>query len=76
MSADGLRERADAVLARASALEEEGLPFPTSTIRDAVEGALEAGESDRAKILVDRTELLVNQTAEHWAAIKELLEQA
>jgi HAMP domain-containing protein len=71
-----LRQRLDGLLQRASALEAEGLPFPTDTVREAFQKAAKAGDVEAATGVVKRAEALVTRAGADWTWVRELLRRA
>lgn len=71
-----LRPRLDGLLQRASALEAEGLPFPTDTVREAFQKAAKAGDVEAATGVVKRAEALLTRAGADWTWVRELLRRA
>lgn len=71
-----LRERLQTVVERGSALESEGLPFPTANVRDAFERAARGGELDAAATVLKRAEALLARAGTDWTWVRELLRRA
>lgn len=69
-------ERLRRVVEQGSALEAEGLPYPTEEIRTAVETALSEGNRDQALKLLIRAETLYASAARDWSWVRALLERA
>ena len=71
-----VRERLDALAARAHALESEGLPFPIDQIRETFDAALREGSTTRALAIVKRGEALLTRVGPDWTWVRELLKRA
>ena len=71
-----VRSRLDTLVQFGSALQTEGVPFPTDQIRSTVEQSLEHGETDSALAVLKRGEVLYNRTAQNWTWVRELLRRA
>jgi hypothetical protein len=71
-----LRARLETLSAQGRALEAEGLPFPTASIRDAFEQAAQAGARDDATRIVKGGEALLAKAVQDWTWVRELLRRA
>jgi len=71
-SAD-LRRRLDVLTEQGTALQSEGLPFPTTQIREAFEAALRDGSPDEAGAVLKRSEALLERVRRDWNWVRELL---
>ncbi len=71
-----VRERLEALAARAGALEAEGLPFPIAQIRETFEATLREGSTARALAIVKRGEALLARVGPDWTWVRELLKRA
>lgn len=76
LTPSALRARLDALVQRGQALETEGLPFPTTNIREAFDQALEEGELQAAADVVKRANALLTRAAADWTWVRELLRRA
>lgn len=74
--ASGVSDRLGALVARARTLEAEGVPFPTDEVRAAVDGALAAGDFERAASILKRAETLYSNASRDWMWVRELLLRA
>jgi hypothetical protein len=68
-----LRRRLDVLTEQGNALQAEGLPFPTTQIRDAFEAAARAGSPDEASAVLKRSEALLERARRDWNWVRELL---
>jgi hypothetical protein len=75
-AASAFTERLSRLTERGSALEAEGLPFPTQQVRSAVESALSQGSVDEAANLLKRGESLYTVAARDWGWVRETLTRA
>ena len=71
-----LQTRLSSMRERGSALEQEGLPFPTSNIVDAFQEAAREGDLAAAGDVLKRAEALLNRAATDWTWVRELLRRA
>jgi HAMP domain-containing protein len=71
-----LRIRLDALTVEGERLESEGLPFPTTQIRDSFEQAVHSGEPAQAAAVVKRGESLLARVGPDWMWVRELLRRA
>ena len=68
-----LRHRLDELATNGSALEEEGLPFPTDQIRSGFETAVRDGKLAQAATIVKQGEALLARVGPDWTWVRELL---
>jgi len=71
-----LQPRLDTLVERGRALEAEGLPFPTDSVKSTFEQAVEEGELQAASDVLKRGEALLSRAAANWTWVKELLRRA
>jgi hypothetical protein len=71
-----LRARLDVLTTRGNELELEGLPFPTASIRESFENALETGTPEKAALVLKGGEKLLAKVSQDWTWIRELLRRA
>jgi len=71
-----LRPRLETLVLRGRALEAEGLPFPTDSIRDAFLGAAQDEEVEAATNVLKRAEALMARVGADWTWVRELLRRA
>lgn len=71
-----IRERLQALVARAGGLDREGLPFPTEQVQQGVERAIAQGDLERAALLLRQSESLLDKAAVDWTWLRELLRRA
>jgi hypothetical protein len=71
-----MRERLDRLSTHGHALELEGLPFPTTQIRDSFEQAIESGSPEKAALVLRGGESLLAKASQDWTWIRELLRRA
>jgi len=71
-----LRSRLERISAQGSALEVEGLPFPTAQIRESFEQAVSAGENEKAALIIKGGESLLTKVLQDWTWVRELLRRA
>ena len=71
-----IRERLQAIVARAGGLDREGLPFPTEQVQQGVERAIAQGDLERAALLLRQSESLLDKAAGDWTWLRELLRRA
>jgi HAMP domain-containing protein len=68
-----LRRRLDILVEQGAALQGEGLPFPTTQIRDAFEASVRAGSAEEASAVLKRSEALLERARRDWNWVRELL---
>lgn len=73
MTAESFDRRFEGFLTRARTLEEDGVPFPTTKIRNLVAHALATNNAPKAQATLDRAERLLRHTFEQWFHIRELV---
>jgi len=71
-----LRPRLEALTERGRALEVEGLPFPTDSIRDSFLEAATEGDVTTATDVLKRGEALLTHASTDWVWVRELLRRA
>ncbi|HTW55149.1 MAG TPA: hypothetical protein VMG36_01710 [Thermoplasmata archaeon] len=71
-----LRSRLERISAQGSALELEGLPFPTAQIRESFEQAISAGANEKAALVIKGGEGLLAKVLQDWTWVRELLRRA
>ena len=71
-----LRSRLERISAQGHALELEGLPFPTAQIRDSFEQAVQAGQNEKAGLVIKGAESLLAKVLQDWTWVRELLRRA
>ena len=76
LPSDPITARLESLLDRARTLESEGVPYPTSQIRDAVEMALAEGDAEKAASVLKGAETLYSKAARDWTWVRELLARA
>ena len=71
-----MRPRLDALVERGRALEAEGLPFPTDSVKATFEQSVEEGELGTAMNVLKRGEALLTRAGTDWTWVRELLRRA
>jgi hypothetical protein len=71
-----LRTRLERLSTQGQALEVEGLPFPTAQVRESFEKAIEAGQAEKAALVVKGGENLLAKVSQDWTWVRELLRRA
>jgi hypothetical protein len=71
-----LTERLQRLCERGTALEAEGLPFPTTQIRTAVTDSIAQGALEQASATLKRGEALYTLAARDWGWVRETLARA
>lgn len=70
------RQRLDALTEKGKALEGEGLPFPTESLRTGFEAAVRDDQPAQAAGVVKRGEALLARVGPDWTWVRELLRRA
>src|SRR5271170_3349983 len=71
-----MRTRLDRLATQGRALELEGLPFPTVSIGESFEQALQDGSPEKAALVLKGGENLLAKVSQDWTWIRELLRRA
>ena len=71
-----LRPRLEALVQRGTALQTEGLPFPTEHIREAFDKAASDGQVEGATNVLKRGEAHLARAGTDWTWVRELLRRA
>ncbi len=69
-------DRVTELLRRAGELEEQGVPFPTESIRTAIEKAVATNDTVKTGYVLDRAERLLVGTLKEWEPVERAISKA